>query len=68
VLAVFAFGLPRLAATVLVVLASCPVGINAAFVVRDSGGDGELVNSSILLSSLACAATIPAWLWILELA
>jgi predicted permease len=68
VLAVFAFGLPRLAATVLVVLASCPVGINAAFVVKDSGGDGELVNSSILLSSLACAATIPAWLWILEFA
>jgi predicted permease len=68
VLAVFAFGLPRFAATVLVVLASCPVGINAAFVVKAAGGDGELVNSSILLSSLACAATIPAWLWILKVA
>jgi malonate transporter len=67
-LAVFAFHLPRTAATVLVVLASCPVGINAAFVVRAAGGDGELVNSSILLSSLACAATIPAWLWILNVA
>jgi predicted permease len=67
-LAVFAFDLPRAVACVLVVLASCPVGINAAFVVRASGGDGELVNSSILLSSLACAATIPAWLWILKAA
>jgi predicted permease len=65
-LAVYAFDLPRAAAAVLVVLASCPVGINAAFVVKASGGDGELVNSSILLSSLACAATIPAWLWILK--
>jgi predicted permease len=66
VLAVSAFDLPHAAAAVLVVLASCPVGINAAFVVKASGGDGELVDSSILLSSLACAATIPAWLWILR--
>jgi predicted permease len=65
-LAVFAFGLPHAAAAVLVVLASCPVGINAGFVVKASGGDAELVDSSILLSSLACAATIPAWLWIVK--
>jgi len=25
-----------------------------------------LVNSAILLSSLPCAATIPAWLWLLR--
>jgi predicted permease len=67
-LAVFAFDLPRAAASVLVVLASCPVGINAAFVVTASGDDARLVNSSILLSSLACAATIPAWLWLLKAA
>jgi predicted permease len=67
-LAVYAFDLPRAAASVLVVLASCPVGINAAFVVTASGDDAQLVNSSILLSSLACAATIPAWLWLLEAA
>jgi predicted permease len=67
-LAVYAFDLPRAAASVLVVLASCPVGINAAFVVKASGDDAQLVNSSILLSSLACAATIPAWLWLLRAA
>jgi predicted permease len=65
-LAVFVFHLPAAAAMVLVVLASCPVGINAAFVVKPAGGGAQLVNSAILLSSLLCAATIPAWLWALN--
>jgi hypothetical protein len=34
-------------------------GINAAFVIRADQQDTELVDSSILLSSLACAASIP---------
>jgi predicted permease len=65
-LSVFVFDLPAAAAMVLVVLASCPVGINAAFVVNPSGGGAQLVNSAILLSSLLCAATMPAWLWMLR--
>jgi predicted permease len=65
-LAVFVFQLPMAAAMVLVVLASCPVGINAAFVVRPAGGGAQVVHSAILLSSLLCAATIPAWLWALR--
>lgn len=65
-LAVFVFDLPTQAAMVLVVLASCPVGINAAFVVGRSGGGLKLVNSSILLSSLLCMATMPAWVWMLR--
>jgi predicted permease len=65
-LSVFVFDLPMAAAAVLVVLASCPVGINAAFVVRPAGGGAQLVNSAILLSSLLCAATMPAWLWALR--
>lgn len=65
-LAVHGFGVPKDAAAVLVVLASCPVGVNAAFVIAADGRDTELVNSSILLSSLACAATIPLWLWLLR--
>jgi predicted permease len=67
-LAVFAFGLPRDAAAVLVLLASCPVGVNAAFVVKPGGADAQLVHSSIFLSSLAGAATIPMWLWWLGIA
>lgn len=67
-LAVFAFGLPRPAAAVLVLLAACPVGVNAAFVVKAGGTDAQLVQSSILLSSLAAAATMPAWLWWLRVA
>jgi len=65
-LSVYAFGVPKGAAQVLVILASCPVGVNAAFVIAADGKDTELVNSSILLSSLACAATIPFWLWLLR--
>jgi predicted permease len=65
-LSVFVFRLPPAAAMVLIVLASCPVGVNAAFVVRPAGGGAQLVNSAILLSSLLCAATIPAWLWLLR--
>jgi predicted permease len=65
-LSVFVFDLPLAAAMVLIVLASCPVGINAAFVVKPAGGGAQLVNSAILLSSLLCAATMPAWLWALR--
>ncbi len=65
-LSVFVFHLPTAAAMVLIVLASCPVGINAAFVVKPAGGGAQLVNSAILLSSLLCAATMPAWLWALR--
>jgi predicted permease len=65
-LSVFVFRLPMPAAMVLIVLASCPVGINASFVVKPGGGGAQLVNSAILLSSLLCAATMPAWLWTLR--
>jgi malonate transporter len=65
-LSVFVFELPMAAAMVLVVLASCPVGINASFVVKPAGSGAQLVNSAILLSSLLCAATMPAWLWLLR--
>lgn len=50
----------------LVVLASCPVGINAAFVVNRSEGGAQIVNAAILLSSLLSAATVPGWLWLLR--
>jgi predicted permease len=67
-LATFVLHLPAQARTVLVVLASCPVGVNAAFVIRADGQDTQLVDSAILLSSLACAATMPLWLWSLKMA
>jgi predicted permease len=66
VLSVFVFHLPMAAAMVLIILASCPVGINAAFVVKPAGGGAQLVNSAILLSSLLCAASMPAWVWALR--
>jgi malonate transporter len=64
-LAVYAFGLPLPVASVLVILASCPVGVNAYAVVQGNGKDPALVSSAILLSSVGCMATMPLWLWVL---
>ena len=66
VLSVFVLRLPAVAAGVLVLLAACPVGVNAAFVVPPGSDAARQVNAVILLSSLACALTIPAWLWLLR--
>lgn len=54
------------AVAVLVVLSACPVGVNAALVVRAEGQDSGAASSSILLSSIACMASLPAWLWLLQ--
>lgn len=59
------FHLPAQVQGVLVVLASCPVGINAAFVIGADGKDSGMTGSAILLTSLACGATIPLWLWVI---
>lgn len=62
-LAALVFRLPAPATAVLVVIASCPVGVNAAALVQADGKDPAQVSSAILLSSLACMATIPLWIW-----
>lgn len=62
----YLFALPPEALAVLVVMAACPVGVNAALVVRAEGQDPAAASSSILLSSIACMATLPAWLWLLQ--
>lgn len=64
--AVFMFGLPAPATAVLVVIAACPVGVNAAALVQAEGRNPALVGSAILLSSIACIATIPLWLGIVR--
>lgn len=63
-LAVHVVSLPAPAAAVLVVIAACPVGVNAAAVVQADGKNPALVSSAILLSSLACVLTIPFWIGI----
>lgn len=60
-----ACGLPAPAAAVLVVIASCPVGVNAAALVQ-ANQDATLVSSAILLSSVLCAASIPFWISIVR--
>ena len=62
----YVFALAPDAVAVLVVLSACPVGINAALVVRAEGQDPGAVSSSILLSSIACMASLPAWLWLVQ--
>jgi predicted permease len=62
----YVFALPAPAVAALVVMSGCPVGVNAALVVRAEGQDAGAVSSAILLSSIACIATLPAWLWLLQ--
>jgi malonate transporter len=50
------------ATAVLVVMAACPVGVNAAALVQADGNNPALVSSSILLSSLLCVFTLPLWI------
>lgn len=65
-LALYVLGLPPAAAAVLVVMAGCPVGVNAALVVQADGKDAAVASSATLLSSVACVATLPLWLWALS--
>lgn len=65
-LAVHVLSLSAPAAAVLVVIAACPVGVNAAAVVQADGKNPALVSSAILLSSLACSVTIPFWIGIVR--
>ncbi len=65
-LSVYVFGLPAPAAGVLVVIAACPVGVNAGALVQADGHDPTVVSSAILLSSIACMATIPFWIGVVR--
>ncbi|MCG2585798.1 AEC family transporter [Massilia sp. TS11] len=47
---------------VLILIAACPVGINAGVVVSANRADTAAVNAATLLSSLGACLTIPAWL------
>jgi predicted permease len=60
-MATLVFRLPASASAVLVVLAACPVGVNGAALVQADGKDASLVSSAILLSSILCMLTLPAW-------
>ena len=60
------FRLPPAATAVLVVIAACPVGVNAAALVQAEGKDAALVSSAILLSSILCMASLPFWIWIVR--
>ncbi|MES2900255.1 MAG: AEC family transporter [Pseudomonadota bacterium] len=59
-----ALAIPAAALPVLVLMSACPVGVNAGTLVQAEGKDPGVVNSAILLSSVACIVTIPMWLWI----
>lgn len=65
-MALYVFRLPAPATAVLVVIAACPVGVNAAALVQADGENPALVSSAILLSSIACIATMPCWIWIVR--
>lgn len=63
----YIFALPLLLSKILVVMASCPVGINAYVVVRSHGGDAPTVSSAILMSCWLSLFAWTFWLWLLGL-
>lgn len=65
-MALCVFDLPAPATAVLVVVAACPVGVNAAALVQSDGQNPAQVSSAILLSSIACMATLPMWIWLVR--
>ncbi|CAG9295347.1 AEC family transporter [Celerinatantimonas diazotrophica] len=66
VLSHFVFAMPIRITSVLVVMASGPVGINAYVVVRSNGGDAPTVSSAILLSCWLSILAWPFWLWVIH--
>ncbi len=52
---------------VLILLAACPVGVNAAAVVQADDANPAVVSSAILLSSVLCVGTLPAWVYFARL-
>lgn len=65
VLAHLVFHVSQQATAVLVLLAGCPVGINAFIVAQAHGDDTRVLSSAILLSSLGCMLSLPMWIAIL---
>ena len=65
-MATLVLGLAPPVTAVLVVIAACPVGVNAAALVQSDGKDTALVSSATLLSSMLCVLTLPLWIWIVR--
>jgi predicted permease len=63
----FVFAIPKDVTAVLVLIAACPVGVNAYSVVQEKGGDTSLVSSAILASSLLSILSLPFFIWLVKL-
>ena len=66
IVAQYVFGIPKDVSAVLVLIAACPVGINAYAVVQEKGGDTSLVSSTILASSLLSILSLPLFIWLVK--
>ncbi|NQY36813.1 MAG: AEC family transporter [Alteromonadaceae bacterium] len=63
----FVFGLDPLVTTVLVTLSASPTAVNAYLIAKIQGKHQETIASSVVISTVASAITIPFWLWWLNL-
>ena len=59
------FGVSGLAVSVAVLFGALPVSASAYVIVRQMGGDGELMASIVALTTLAAVATLPLIIWAL---
>lgn len=58
----YIFGLSALVIKVLVVLSACPIGVNAYLIAKSYKFHQETVASSVVVSTVFSAITIPLWL------
>ena len=59
------FALPELTTKVLVLLSACPIGVNAYLIAKNYQQHQETVASSVVVSTILSAITIPIWLTII---
>lgn len=58
----YLFGLSALVVKVLVVLSACPIGVNAYLIAKNYKFHQETVASSVVVTTIFSAVTIPLWL------
>ncbi|GHE77057.1 AEC family transporter [Thalassotalea profundi] len=51
----------------LVIISSCPTGVNAYLIAKSQNIQRETVAGTIVASTLGCLITIPCWLWFLSM-
>lgn len=66
VLSRYVFALDTMLVTILVVLTACPIGVNAYIIACQQKSGEKIVASSVVLTTLLSALTLPSWVYIIS--